>query len=153
MANQIMEYTYITDQILVGSSSCDESNQNMQCSELKNLGVMADIDLRAEYRDLPEGVTAHLWLPVVDTRAPTLEQTKVGIEFMNSVIVMGKKVYVHCQQGQGRSPALVAAYLIIKEGKTFADAEKLLQSKRPQVNFSQKQQEYLIQVENAAYNF
>jgi len=51
---------------------------------------------------------------------------------------MKKKVYVHCQNGHGRAPTLVAAYLI-RQGKTPMEAIEFIKSKRPTIHLEEVQ--------------
>ena len=46
-----------------------------------------------------------------------------------------QKVIVHCQAGQQRSAALVAAYLILKKGLTIDDSIILVKSRKPDAFF------------------
>ena len=55
---------------------------------------------------------------------------------------MEKKVYVHCQNGHGRAPTLVAAYFI-KQGKQVEDAVNLIKDKRPAIHLEEVQKQAL----------
>lgn len=84
----------------------------------------------------------YLWLPVTDNTAPTREQLDVGVNMLEKLAALGKKVYVHCKNGHGRAPTLVAAYLM-KLGKTVEEAEQFLKTKRVGVHLQDAQKESL----------
>jgi len=49
-----------------------------------------------------------------------------------------EKVLVHCQAGMSRSPAVVAAFLVLKRGLSVSDALDTIKRVRPSVRPSQK---------------
>jgi protein-tyrosine phosphatase len=53
-----------------------------------------------------------LHLPVPDMTAPLPEQILRGLDFIDRQRSMGRAVAVHCLMGQGRTGAVLAAYLI-----------------------------------------
>ena len=97
-------------------------------------GITAVVNMRGEFSDRRSNVVpAHyLHLPTVDNTPPTLEQLYQGIEFMKKEIEEGGKVYVHCWEGVGRGPTMVAAYLV-STGMTPEDAWKQIRKVRPSI--------------------
>ncbi len=77
-------------------------------------GIGAVINLRAELNDAQAGIAPdhYLYIPTADDRAPSLEQLRQGVVFITEQIEKGRGVYVHCNAGAGRSPTMVAAYLV-----------------------------------------
>jgi len=71
---------------------------------------------------------------------PTSDQLEFGVSVLEKLVLMGKKVYVHCKNGHGRAPTLVAAYLV-KNGKTPEEAEMFVKAKRPPVHLEEIQRE------------
>ena len=63
---------------------------------------------------------AALHLPVDDMTAPTPEQFDRALTFIDQQRVRGHSVVAHCKMGQGRTGAVLAAYLI--RGGASADA-------------------------------
>ena len=61
-----------------------------------------------------------LHLPVDDLRAPTPEQIRQALAFIDRQRGLGRRVVVHCLVGQGRTGTILAAYLI--RGGLEADA-------------------------------
>ena len=45
-----------------------------------------------------------------------------ALEFARAAIAKGGVVFVHCHAGSSRSGAVVCAYLMHAEGRTYADA-------------------------------
>ena len=61
-----------------------------------------------------------LHLPVDDLRAPTPEQLRAALAFIDRQRAADRRVVVHCLVGQGRTGTVLAAYLI--RGGLDADA-------------------------------
>lgn len=135
-----LEYDYITDGIYVGTNQCCQTHFD---ERLKKVGIEVDISLEEHQVDQPLGLKFFIWLPVKDDTAPTPDQLEFGVSVLEKFVAMGKKVYVHCMNGHGRSTVLVAAYLI-KEGKTVKEAVDFIKSRRPGVHLERVQEESLI---------
>jgi atypical dual specificity phosphatase len=103
---------------------------------LKDLGIAAVVNTCEEYPGPLGAYRKHgieqLYLPTVDYTPPTLEHIRQGVAFIHERVNAGKKVYVHCKAGRGRSATIVACYLISK-GWSAEEAQDLLIQKRPQV--------------------
>jgi len=56
----------------------------------------------------------HLRLPTTDHFEPTVEDLEKGVKFITEHEALGKRVYVHCRAGHGRSAAVVFAWLLSK---------------------------------------
>jgi len=120
------EYNQITNNIFIGSNQCCQVHFKKQ---LLDKGIKATISLEIKRIDAPHGVDYFLWLPTVDTKAPSQKQLLIGAQAIKIFVDGGIKVYVHCLRGHGRSPTLVAAYFIL-EGLTTNKAIKKIRSKR-----------------------
>lgn len=130
-----LDYNYITDGIFIGTNQCCQMHFS---EELLRKGITADISLEEVRLDQPFGVKFYLWLPVKNHAAPTQEQLRVGVAVLEQLTAMKKKVYVHCKNGHGRAPTLVAAYLI-KKGKTPKEAESFIKARRPAIHLESVQ--------------
>jgi len=106
--------------------------------KLKELGISVDIDLEEEKSERPAGVEVYLWLPVKDHTPPTQTQLEIGTAAIGMAVKSGKKVYVHCKNGHGRAPTMVAAYLILS-GKTPQEAVGLIKVARLQIHLEESQ--------------
>jgi dual specificity MAP kinase phosphatase len=121
-------FGWITPSILLGG----QPTQTVW-PRLIERGITGVINLRQEYDyvigsgQLP---LRYLYLPTIDNTAPTQQHLWMGVRFMEEEIKQGGKVYVHCWEGLGRSPTLVAAYLV-NNGATPKDAWVAIMKVRP----------------------
>jgi membrane-associated phospholipid phosphatase len=75
-------------------------------------GVRAVLDLTGEFSETRAfRRLAYLNLPVLDLTAPSRDQLRAAVEFINANRHHGT-VYVHCKIGYSRSAAVVAAWLM-----------------------------------------
>lgn len=129
-AEKSFDYDQITDEIFVGTNMCCIVGY---ARELVEKGVLADISLEKDRVDNPIGIDFFLWLPVEDHKAPTQRQLELGVLTIEFFVKNKIKLYVHCKNGHGRAPTMVAAYLI-KQGKTPDQALEIIKSKRPAIH-------------------
>jgi dual specificity MAP kinase phosphatase len=108
-------------------------------------GITGVVNLRKEY-DYANGISAlslrYLYLPTIDNKAPSQEHLWAGVRFMEEEIRRGGKVYIHCWEGLGRSPTLVAAYLV-NNGMTPKEAWDAILKVRPFIRPTQLQRDRL----------
>lgn len=133
------EYNHIIDGIYIGTNQCCQTHFD---EKLKKEGVTADISLEEDRLDAPFGVEFYVWIPVKNHEAPSKDQLEFGVSVLEKLVAMGKKVYVHCKNGHGRAPTLVGAYIITK-GKSPAEAEALMKSKRSSMHLEKVQRRAL----------
>lgn len=134
-----LDFNYITDGIFIGTNQCCQTHFD---EKLKKEGITADISLEKDRIDAPFGVNFYVWIPVKNHTPPAPDQLEFGVSTLKKLVLMGKKVYVHCKNGHGRAPTLVAAYLISK-GKNPEEAEAFIKSKRPSMHLEEIQREAL----------
>lgn len=127
-----LEYQYITDGIYIGSNQCCQSHFDERLIEK---GITADVSLEEERIDAPFGIEFYFWLPIKKGGAPTFEQFKFGINALEMLVAMNKKIYIHCQNGHGRTAILACGYLI-KNGKSLEGALQFIKQKRPSVHLN-----------------
>ena len=130
-----IDYSYITDGIYIGTNQCCQTHFE---EKLLKEGITADISLEEERVDAPFGVKFYLWLPVKDQTSPNADQLELGVSTLEKLVAMKKKIYVHCKNGHGRAPTLVAAYLI-RKGKNPEEAEAFIKSKRATIHLQDVQ--------------
>ena len=135
----ILEYNYITDGIYIGTNQCCQTHFD---EKLKKEGITADISLEENRLDTPFGVDFYVWIPVRNHQAPKRDQLEFGVAVLKQLVVMSRKVYIHCQNGHGRAPTVVAAYLI-DQGKSPVEAEAFIKSKRPTMHLEGVQRQAL----------
>lgn len=136
-----LEYNYVADGIYIGTNQCCQEHFDKR---LRNEGIEADISLEEKRIDTPFGVTYYIWIPIKNRTAPTQEQLEFGVSALERFISMKKKIYIHCQNGHGRAPTMVAAYLI-KKGKSVDEAIDFIKTKRPSVHLEEVQKESLVE--------
>jgi atypical dual specificity phosphatase len=66
-----------------------------------------------------------LHLPVPDMAAPTPDQFRAALDFIDLMRSRGQGVAVHCLMGQGRTGAILAAYLIRSGADARDSVERL----------------------------
>lgn len=138
--HKVLELNQITDLIYLGTNLCCTARPHVQI--LLDHGIKADIDLEEDRQEQTPNIDTYLWLPVKDQQAPTQEQLDTGVAVIDSLVKNNKKVYIHCKNGHGRSPTLLAAYFIYK-GLEVNDAIEKVRSKRPQIHLREVQMEAL----------
>lgn len=138
---KILEYSYITDGIYIGTNQCCQTHFDEQ---LRKEGIEADISLEEDRVDAPFGVQFYMWIPIKNHTAPTHEQFDFGVSVLEKLVEMKKKAYVHCQNGHGRAPTMLAAYLV-KTGKNVDEAIDLIKTKRPTIHLEKVQKESLVE--------
>ncbi|MEZ4670817.1 MAG: dual specificity protein phosphatase [Anaerolineae bacterium] len=81
---------------------------------LAKWGITGTVNMRSEYDDAAAGIAAsrHVNLSTEDNTAPTMDELRRGITFIEQEIEAGGKVYIHCAAGLGRAPTMAAAYLV-----------------------------------------
>lgn len=108
-------------------------------------GVTGLVNLRSEYdyaRLIASPMMRYLHLPTDDETAPALKVLQAGVDFIREEVEAGGRVYVHCWEGLGRGPTLVAAYFV-SQGYTPAAAWARIRQRRPFVRPTTGQQEQL----------
>jgi len=139
----ILEYNYITDGIFIGTNQCCQTHFD---ETLIQEGIQADISLEKERIDSPFGVNYYIWIPIENHTAPTLEQLDFGVSILEKFVNMKIKIYIHCQNGHGRAPTMVAGYLI-KKGLNPNKAIDFIKAKRSTIHLDDVQKEILIEFE------
>lgn len=130
-----LDFNYIADGIYIGTNQCCRTHFDEQ---LKGEGIQADMSLEENMVDMPFGVDFYTWIPVKNQMAPTKDQLEFGVAVLDHLVRAKKKIYVHCKNGHGRAPTLVAAYFM-KKGKTVDEAIGLIKKSRTQVHLNDMQ--------------
>jgi len=110
--------TWATDHLFVaGGDFVVENWREFQ----HQAGVSAIITVSAEkFSAFTEPLPwALLWLPVDEENQFTLNQLKLGVQFIEAALAAGRKVLLHAPKGVHRTRPLVAAHLI-SQGKSVA---------------------------------
>jgi Fe-S-cluster containining protein len=104
-------------------------------------GVDAILNLCAEYCDLHDiessrGFEVH-YLPVEDEETPQLQALEEALAWLDEAIYLGKKVYVHCRHGIGRTGTVISAYLLRRGLGSKLVKQKLKKLRSQPANFDQ----------------
>ncbi len=142
LGRPIWRYSWITPNILLGGQPA-----RRLWKPLTSVGVTGVINLREEYNYADEiggmgSLFKYLYLPTRDNTAPTLAHLEQGVQFMRDVLKAGGKLYIHCWEGLGRGPTMVAAYLV-SEGLTPDEAWAYIRNVRPFIRPVTSQKERL----------
>lgn len=140
-----IEYSKINNYIYLGTDACCKVHFK---DVLLKKGIRADISLEEERLDAPYGVKYFLWLPLADKLPLGKELLTIGTRAIKNFVDNKIKVYVHCRNGHGRSPELVAAYFVT-EGMRAKEALEFVISKRPEVHLNKIQIEDLQKFEKS----
>lgn len=105
---------------------------------LAELGVQAVVNTCEEYAGPRRAYARHrieqLRVPVIDYAPPTRAQITEAIAFIERHVQAGRKVYLHCKAGQGRSATIALCWIMHTQDVGPEEAFRRLQAKRPQVN-------------------
>jgi hypothetical protein len=134
--------TWVTPHLLLGGFLYPSDP-----SDLAREGVGAVVNVSRELIE-PVGAIeaaglAYLQVPAWDGRVPELEDAHRGVSFIAEQISRGRKVYVHCASGVGRSVSLVLCYLCAREGAAVDEALASISRVRPRVSLSRVQRAFV----------
>lgn len=87
-------------------------------------------------------------MPADDFETLPEDDLETIAHYIEEKIKEGKKVYVHCKAGRGRSTQSVIAYLVSKRGMTVEEGFRLVQSKRVQVSLGPARMATLEKIAN-----
>lgn len=135
-----LDYSQITPLILIGKNACCTTHFD---EALTARGVRADLSLEKERIDRPYGVDMFLWLPTEDHKAMTHEKADLGIRTLAFFEEHNIPCYVHCKNGHGRAPMLVAAYFMAKRSMTADEALAAVKERRPAAHLQDEQLAFL----------
>ncbi|MGA2910532.1 MAG: dual specificity protein phosphatase family protein [Candidatus Microgenomates bacterium] len=142
--DHVSDYSQITDQIFIGSDLCKGLSCPIHGPEFEKLGILVELNLSVEKKETPpDGIDIYAWIPVADKHAPSPEQLDIGTSIINEAVMNGKRIYIHCKNGHGRAPTMVAAYFIRFQGKIVDEAVAMILHHRNEVHLEFDQREAL----------
>lgn len=138
--HQPFDYSKITPLIYIGRNACCRTHFD---ESLLALGVRADISLEKEKLDQPYGADMFLWLPTEDHVAMTDEHADLGIATLKFFEERNIPCFVHCKNGHGRAPMLVAAYLMATQELSAEESVRIIKKHRPSAHLQDVQMAFL----------
>jgi hypothetical protein len=118
---------WATDHIFVaGGDFVAENWAEFQSQTGVSAIVTVDLDKPGEFNE--PRPWAWLWLPVESEEHYTLDQLRLGAQFIQAALAAGRTVLLHGAQGAHRTRPLVAAHLI-GQGKSVTRVVKELEQK------------------------
>ncbi len=128
-----MDLSWVTPQLAVGGRFGME-----EAAELaRELGIERVVDLRRECCDDEEVLRSHgvvlLKLPTDDGCAVSQDMLDEGVAWVDAQLAAGRRVFVHCEHGIGRS-ALLGLCVLVSRGLPPLDALALLKRARRQAS-------------------
>ena len=134
--------TWITPRLQVGGFLYASD-----ASALARDGIGAVVNVSRELIEPRAAIEAaglsYLQVPCWDGRVPELDDAYRGVRFIAAQVAEGRKVYVHCASGVGRSVSLALCYLCSHEGAAVEDALADITRVRPRVALSRVQRAFV----------
>lgn len=142
-------WTPLSDKIIVGAIPLKNWNHHEALLKL-GVGAVLSINKKYEFSNLPfsEPVTSKEWkdrkitfLRISNEDLSPVNPQKIAkaVDFIVNQLITGKKVYVHCTGGRGRSISAVIAALIKTQSISLDEAYDQVTQLRPQVILSTEQ--------------
>jgi protein-tyrosine phosphatase len=131
-----MDMTWLTDRIAVGGGIWTADNM----AAVARAGVTHIIDMQVEFDDTrlaqPHGIEV-LWNAIDDDFQPKSPKVfQRGTDFaLQALDQEGTKIFIHCAAGVHRAPMMALA-LLCSLGWKLIDAMKLIEARRPVVDFA-----------------
>ncbi len=134
--------TWITPRLLVGGFLYPSD-----AAALAREGVGAVVNVSRELIEpraaLESAGITYLQVPCWDASVPELPDAHRGVRFIAEHVAAGRKVYVHCASGVGRSVALSLCYLCSHESVAVDEALAAIARARPRVSLSRVQRAFV----------
>ena len=106
--------------------------------KLADEDISALVNLCLEYRGNERRLAAlgiaQLHLPTLDYHRPCTDDIARAVDFIKEQIEAGKKTYIHCKAGRGRSVTIAVSYLMATRRISAEEAFLHVKSIRPHID-------------------
>ncbi len=137
MSDSAYPLYWVTDNLATGPAPMSYDHLD----HLKAAGIDAIMNLCAEYCDLHDIESGHgfevYYLPIEDEETPQLQALDKALDWLDESIYLGKKIYVHCRYGIGRTGTIISAYLLRRGLGSKLVKQKLKKMRSRPANFYQ----------------
>jgi hypothetical protein len=137
------DLSWITPDVVLGAGP-----ERFGYDTLSRLGIGAVLSLRAEVDDdaawLASHRIAYKRVLVPDYKGPSDAQMADAVAWIRENVAAGRRVYVHCRAGIGRSATIVAAWLASERGWDDGRAWGFVRARRPVVDHTDDQRASLV---------
>ena len=140
ISRRLFDYDRIDEFVVLGRQPRDEDDLRT----LRDIGVTAMLcftqpwELYVHPDVCKSYAMERLDLPTCDFGAPSMAQLRLGLAFIHRHRARGRRVYIHCNAGKGRSGVMAVAYYLSEYGdKTqcasdmASDAVRCVRTRRP----------------------
>jgi protein-tyrosine phosphatase len=135
--SDVFPVTWITEHLGVGAAPMSHA----ALDSLRRQGVRAILNLCQEFTELHEIESAAGFevyhLPIADEEAPDLAELEKALAWLDEATYLGRKVYIHCRHGIGRTGTVLNAYLLRRGLGHLLAWRKLLGLRSQPANFRQ----------------
>lgn len=142
-------WTQLSDHIIVGAIPIKNMGHLEKITQL-GVGAVLSINKKHEFKDLPfsnpvqpkdwrERKIEFLRISSEDLAPLELSTLSLAVAYVIEQVKLGKKVYIHCTGGRGRSVSVAIACLVKTQFLTLTQAYNHVIQHRRQVVLSQKQ--------------
>ncbi len=143
-------FSYVVDGVLAGCahpSTYGDLRQALQELLDKGIGALVSLDeVGIPLHAVAEYGFPYLHLPIPDFGAPSMDQARQFVEFVEQQRQNRRAVAVHCHAGYGRTGTMLACYLVT-QGLSANEAIKSIRSKRPGSIETHEQERFITEFE------
>ncbi|BAA30846.1 protein-tyrosine phosphatase family protein [Pyrococcus horikoshii] len=108
--------------------------------------LVEDFELVYDIEELKKKVDV-LHSPIPDFTAPSLSQLYKIVKWIEEKVKEGKKVYIHCYGGSGRSGTVAVAWLMYSQGLSLREGLRRVRLLKPSAVETEDQLEVLREFE------
>jgi protein-tyrosine phosphatase len=134
--------TWITPRLLLGGFLAPG---DVPALVRERIGAVVNVshELIEPRRTIQSAGLAYHHVPCWDGRAPEIEDAARGVAFIAAQVAEGRKVYIHCASGAGRSVTVALCYLAAHEGAEVDETLAAMTRARPRVGLSRTQRAFV----------